>query len=92
MLVMPGPFRSIGARSPPDGLFKTLRNDFKMDRKSFKIDENHKGTEPVAEAAAALAALSIIFANIESAFAKDLLMHAEELYEELVWPMVSHKP
>ena len=44
---------------------KENSNHLTLLRKSYKIDENHKGTEPVAEAAAALAAASIVFRGID---------------------------
>jgi endoglucanase len=53
-------------------------------RKSYKIDANHKGTEPLAEAAAALAATSIVFSEIDSYYADDCRRHAEELWE-MAW-------
>ena len=78
-------FVQVGDKTVDDNYWGRAE-DMKMERKSFKIDANHKGTEPTAEAAAALSALSIIFKNIESSYANDLIMHAEEIYEEMVWP------
>lgn len=51
-----------------------------MDRPIYKIDANHPGTEVSAETAAALAAASMVFENIDSTYATNLLNHAIQLY------------
>jgi len=48
---------------------------------SFKLDEKHPGTEVAAETAAALAAASILFKNVDSSYSETLLKHAIELYD-----------
>ena len=48
---------------------------------SFKLDEKHPGTEAAAETAAALAAASILFKDVDSSYSKTLLQHAIELYD-----------
>jgi len=52
-----------------------------MNRRSFKIDEENPGSEVAAEAAAALAAASILFGGADPAYAAKCLSHARELYE-----------
>ncbi|KAK9712270.1 hypothetical protein K7432_007264 [Basidiobolus ranarum] len=51
-------------------------------RPSYKIDTNHPGTDVASEAAASLAATSIVFRNHfgDSDYADTLLKHARELY------------
>ena len=70
---------------PSDEIYWGRAEDITYDRKSYKIDANHKGTEPVAEAAAALAAASIVFRQHDSYYADDLIRHAEQLFE-MAWP------
>ena len=50
-------------------------------RKSYKIDASNPGTEVAAETAAALAAASIIFRDIDSKYADLCLVHAKQLFE-----------
>ncbi|WP_109830639.1 glycoside hydrolase family 48 protein [Reichenbachiella versicolor] len=50
------------------------------DRPSYKIDTAHPGSDLAAEAAAALSAASILFANDDPAYSALLVQHAEELY------------
>ena len=52
-----------------------------MFRPSCKATAAHPGTEAVNEAAAAMAAASILFSNEDAAYAGKLLWHAEALYE-----------
>nr|CAB3263574.1 endoglucanase 22 [Phallusia mammillata] len=54
--------------------------DFLVDRKSYKIDIRHPGTEVAAETAAALAAASIVFRDVNSSYADTLVQHSKELY------------
>lgn len=53
----------------------------KMDRPSAKIDETHPGSDLAGEAAAALAAASIIFKPTDPTYSATLLNHAKQLYE-----------
>lgn len=58
----------------------TRPEDMDMPRPSFKVDASHPGSEPAAEAAAALAAASIVFKD-DHAYHTSLLMHAQQLFE-----------
>ena len=53
--------------------------DMTTDRTAFKIDAQHPGTELAAEAAAALAATSIVFGTVNSTYAGILLLHAKQV-------------
>jgi hypothetical protein len=53
----------------------------KMARPSYKIDESHPGSDLAAESAAALAAVSILYKNVDSAYSAILIQHAKDLYE-----------
>ena len=48
---------------------------------SFKIDDKHPGTEVAGETAAALAAASILFKDVDSTYSSTLLKHSIELYD-----------
>ncbi|MBY9007667.1 MAG: glycoside hydrolase family 9 protein [Candidatus Lokiarchaeota archaeon] len=50
-------------------------------REAFKANMTQGATTPVAAAAAALAFASIIFENINSTYADECLLHAEQLYD-----------
>jgi hypothetical protein len=52
-----------------------------MPRPSFKIDRDHPGTELAGEAAAALAASSILFKKSDAEYAERCLGHARELFD-----------
>nr|XP_045600598.1 uncharacterized protein LOC123759530 [Procambarus clarkii] len=52
-----------------------------MERPSYKIDEDNPGSELAAETAAALAAASIVFKDLDSEYAAQLLDVAEELFD-----------
>ncbi|HVE16129.1 MAG TPA: glycoside hydrolase family 9 protein, partial [Chthoniobacterales bacterium] len=52
-----------------------------MPRPSFKIDDDHPGTELAGEAAAALAAGAILFHGIDDEYAARCLGHAKDLFE-----------
>ncbi|MBR3039121.1 MAG: glycoside hydrolase family 9 protein [Lachnospiraceae bacterium] len=52
-----------------------------MDRPSYKVDATNPGSTVAAEAAAALAAGSVIFADEDQAYSEECLKHAKELYE-----------
>lgn len=51
-----------------------------MARPAFKIDAQHPGSDLAGEAAAALAAASLVFRPTDPAYAATLLTHAEQLY------------
>lgn len=51
-----------------------------MARPAFRIDADHPGSDLAGEAAAALAAVSIVFRDADPAYADELLRHARELY------------
>ena len=49
-------------------------------RPSFKIDANNPGSDLAGETAAALAAASLPFKEVDPAYSTELLTHAEELF------------
>jgi hypothetical protein len=51
-----------------------------MARPAYKIDAAHPGSDLAGEAAAALAATSMVFRDSDKAYADELLRHARELY------------
>nr|WGC43860.1 GH9-2 [Procambarus clarkii] len=55
--------------------------DMTMERPSYKIDEAKPGSDLAGETAAALAAASIVFQDVDSAYAAQLLDVAKELYD-----------
>ena len=55
--------------------------DIRMTRPSYVVDEINGGTEPAAEAAAALAAGSVVFKDEDPKFAAKCLEHAKQLLE-----------
>ena len=55
--------------------------DMTMDRPAFKIDRQNPGSDLAGEAAAALAAASIIFRPIDTTYADTLLTNAQQLYD-----------
>lgn len=52
-----------------------------MNRPSFKVDKNSPGSTVVGEAAAALAACSAVYKDIDSGYAEECLEHAKTLYK-----------
>jgi len=52
-----------------------------MERPSYKVDKENPGSAVSAEAAASLAACSIVFDDTDSKYAKKCLEHAKSLYE-----------
>lgn len=52
-----------------------------MNRPSFKVDRNSPGSTVVGEAAAALAACSVVFAESDKAYSEECLAHAKSLYK-----------
>ncbi|KAL7644078.1 UNVERIFIED_CONTAM: hypothetical protein RMT77_004890 [Armadillidium vulgare] len=55
--------------------------DMDMDRPSDKIDSQEPGSDLAGETAAALAAASIVFQDVDSSYSSQLLEAAKELYE-----------
>ncbi|XP_045614932.1 uncharacterized protein [Procambarus clarkii] len=55
--------------------------DMTMERPSYKIDEQAPGSELAGETAAALAAASIVFKDVDPAYSAQVLAVASELYE-----------
>ncbi|KAH0954891.1 hypothetical protein HN011_010820 [Eciton burchellii] len=49
-------------------------------RPAYKIDAEHPGSDLAGEAAAALAASSIVFRNVDSEYSAKCLQHAKDLY------------
>ncbi len=52
-----------------------------MNRPSFKVDKNSPGSTVVGEAAAALAACSAVYKDIDTGYAEECLEHAKTLYK-----------
>lgn len=52
-----------------------------MDRPAFKIDRQNPGTDLAAEAAASLAAASLVFRGTDAAYADELLTNAKQLFD-----------
>ncbi|XP_070154972.1 endoglucanase A [Polyergus mexicanus] len=50
-------------------------------RPAYKIDPEHPGSDLAGETAAALAASSIVFANVDPEYSAECLKHAEQLYK-----------
>ncbi|CAH9117094.1 unnamed protein product [Cuscuta europaea] len=55
--------------------------DMATSRRSYKIDEKHPGSDVAAEAAAAMAAASMVFRETNPHYASLLLTHAHQLFE-----------
>nr|AXQ39839.1 beta-1,4-endoglucanase [Panchlora nivea] len=55
--------------------------DMTMERPAYKIDESNPGSDLAAEAAAAMAATSIVFKNVDSGYSDTLITHAKQLYD-----------
>ncbi|XP_062173735.1 endoglucanase 13-like [Alnus glutinosa] len=55
--------------------------DMTTPRTSFKIDDQHPGSDLAAETSASLAAASIAFKRIDSNYASQLLNHSKQLYD-----------
>lgn len=51
-----------------------------MERPSYKVDKNSPGSTVVGEAAAALAACSVVFGDVDKAYSEKCLSHAKQLY------------
>lgn len=51
-----------------------------MNRPSYKVDMNNGGSTVAAETAASLASASVVFKDIDSAYSKECLKHAKELF------------
>ncbi|XP_025831030.1 endoglucanase 13 [Agrilus planipennis] len=55
--------------------------DLNMSRPAYKIDKDHPGSDLAGEAAAALAASSLVFRETNKTYADIILKHAEELFD-----------
>nr|XP_027187106.1 endoglucanase 14-like [Cicer arietinum] len=55
--------------------------DMTTPRNSYKIDEQHPGSDLAAETSAALAAASIVFNSVNPKYASKLLTHATQLFD-----------
>ncbi|XP_058728323.1 endoglucanase 13-like [Vicia villosa] len=55
--------------------------DMGTPRTSYKIDEQHPGSDLAAETAAAFASASIVFQSADSKYASTLLTHAQQLFD-----------
>ncbi|KAK2453747.1 glycosyl hydrolase 9C3 [Trifolium repens] len=55
--------------------------DMDTPRTSYKIDEQHPGSDLAAETAAALAAASIVFQSVDNKYASTMLIHAIHLFD-----------
>ena len=57
--------------------------DMKTPRTVLEINQNRPGTEVAAETAAALAASSIVFRNVDKPYSEKLLDAAKKVYRNL---------
>ncbi len=83
----------IKAHTAPDELYVQVggQNEFSTwgppeamltaPRVGYKIDAQNPGSEPAAEAAAALAAGALVFSEADPQYAATLLQHARQLYD-----------
>jgi len=55
--------------------------DMTMARPAYKIDTSRPGSDLAAETAAALAAASIVFKNVDGTYSNNLLTHASQLFD-----------
>jgi len=55
--------------------------DMTMARPAYKIDTSRPGSDLAGETAAALAAASIVFRNVDSTYSNNLLTHARQLFD-----------
>lgn len=59
--------------------------DMTTSRQAYKIDENNPGSDLAGETAAAMAAASIVFNRTNPHFSHLLLLHAQQVHENLVF-------
>lgn len=64
-----------------DHSFWGAPEDMTMERPAYKIDRQNPGSDLAGEAAASLAAASIVFRGVDEAYADTLLQNAEQLYD-----------
>ncbi|MFW5765807.1 MAG: glycoside hydrolase family 9 protein [Coleofasciculus sp.] len=64
-----------------DHAFWGAPEDMTMERPAYKIDRSNPGSDLAGEAAASLAAASIVFRGVDEAYADTLLQNAEQLYD-----------
>ncbi|CAJ1932943.1 unnamed protein product [Sphenostylis stenocarpa] len=55
--------------------------DMTTPRSSYKLDEQHPGSDLAAETAAALAAASIVFKSVDKKYSSTMLLHATQLFD-----------
>ncbi|XP_047327647.1 endoglucanase 6 [Impatiens glandulifera] len=55
--------------------------DMTTSRQAYRIDVNNPGSDLAGETAAAMAAASIVFRHRDASYAKELLSHAQQLFE-----------
>jgi len=64
-----------------DHAFWGAPEDMTMERPAYKIDRSNPGSDLAGEAAASLAAASIVFRGVDEAYADTLLQNAQQLYD-----------
>jgi len=64
-----------------DHAFWGAPEDMTMERPAYKIDRQNPGSDLAGEAAASLAAASIVFRGVDEAYADTLLQNAQQLYD-----------
>lgn len=67
--------------------------DMTMERPVYLVDAEHPGSDLVGQAAAALAAVSVVFAQEDPAYSAAALVHARQLFQfGLMYPVTSYIP
>ncbi|XP_044260332.1 endoglucanase A-like isoform X1 [Tribolium madens] len=64
-----------------DHAFWGRPEEMNMSRPAYKIDVEHPGSDLAGEVAAALAAASLLFENVNKSYSEELLRHSGELYD-----------
>lgn len=64
-----------------DHKFWGRAEDLNMSRPAFKIDAQHPGSDLAGEAAAALAAISMVYKEVDTQYSSLCLTHAKKLYK-----------
>ncbi|MEQ9669692.1 glycoside hydrolase family 9 protein [Coleofasciculus sp. G2-EDA-02] len=64
-----------------DHAFWGAPENMTMERPAYKIDRSNPGSDLAGEAAASLAAASIVFRDVDKAYADKLLQNAKQLYD-----------
>jgi len=63
-----------------DHAFWGRPQEYRKLRPCYKLDTSHPGSDLVGEVAASLAATSIVFKHVDSAYSQKLLSHSKQLY------------